>query len=41
MPSPSWKTSALTIRDPLHDDEERWITIGRDDFDRVLVVIYI
>jgi uncharacterized DUF497 family protein len=31
---------AVTIRDPFHDDEERWITIGRDAFGRVLVAVY-
>ena len=31
---------ALTIRDPFTWDEERWITLGRDLFGRVLVVIY-
>jgi len=33
-------SSAVTIRDEDSEDEERWITIGRDGFDRVLVVVY-
>jgi uncharacterized DUF497 family protein len=32
--------SAVTIPDDDSEDEERWVTIGRDAFDRVLVVIY-
>jgi len=32
--------SAVTIPDADHDDEQRWITIGRDAFDRLLVVVY-
>ena len=32
--------SAVTISDESSDDEERWVTIGRDTFDRVLVVVY-
>jgi uncharacterized DUF497 family protein len=31
---------ALTIRDPLSEDEERWITLGRDGRGRLLVVVY-
>jgi uncharacterized DUF497 family protein len=31
---------ALTLRDPFWDDEERWITMGRDALGRVLVVVY-
>jgi uncharacterized DUF497 family protein len=31
---------ALTQRDPTSEDEERWITIGRDMLGRVIVVIY-
>ena len=31
---------ALTIRDPLSETEERWITIGQDAASRVLVVVY-
>jgi uncharacterized DUF497 family protein len=31
---------ALTIRDPDSDEEERWITIGRDLLSRILVVVY-
>jgi hypothetical protein len=31
---------ALTLRDPLSEDEERWVTIGADALGRVLVVIY-
>jgi len=33
--------SALTIRDPFSDEEERWITLGMDSFARILVVVYI
>ena len=32
--------SAMTMRDPFSDDEERWVTIGRDVLGRVLVVVY-
>ncbi len=32
---------ALTIRDPLIDEEERWITMGIDGFRRLLVVVYV
>jgi len=32
--------SAVTIPDDDSDDEERWVTIGRDAFDRLLVVVY-
>ena len=32
--------TALTMRDPYPEDEERWITLGMDAFGRVLVVIY-
>ncbi|MGO9255988.1 MAG: BrnT family toxin [Bryobacteraceae bacterium] len=31
---------ALTMRDALSDDEERWVTLGLDAFGRVLVVVY-
>ena len=31
---------AITIRDSFSDEEERWITMGRDAMGRVLVVIY-
>jgi len=31
---------ALTIRDPSSEDEERWITLGSDAMERVLVVVY-
>lgn len=31
---------ALTLRDVLSDDEERWITIGQDTLGRVVVVVY-
>jgi uncharacterized protein len=31
---------ALTMRDPYAEDEERWITIGRDALSRVLVTVY-
>ena len=32
---------ALTIRDPFSEEEERWITLGRDALGRLLVVVYI
>jgi uncharacterized DUF497 family protein len=32
--------SAVTIADDDSEDEERWVTIGRDAFDRILVVVY-
>ncbi len=31
---------ALTIRDPFSAKEERWITVGSDASERVLVVVY-
>jgi uncharacterized protein len=31
---------ALTVRDPFSEDEERWITLGKDAAGRLLVVIY-
>jgi len=31
---------ALTMRDPFSEEEERWITLGRDALDRLLVVVY-
>jgi uncharacterized DUF497 family protein len=31
---------AVTIHDPFSNEEERWITLGRDAFGRVLVVVY-
>ena len=31
---------ALTLRDPFSEDEERWITLGRDGRGRLLVVVY-
>jgi uncharacterized protein len=31
---------ALTMRDPISDEEERWVTLGLDGFARVLVVVY-
>jgi uncharacterized protein len=31
---------ALTIRDPSSEDEERWITLGRNILGRVIVVVY-
>jgi hypothetical protein len=30
---------ALTIREPFSEDEERWITLGRDARGRLLVVV--
>lgn len=32
--------SALTMRDPYSDDEERWVTVGMDLTGRLLVVVY-
>ena len=32
--------AALTMRDALSDDEERWATLGLDAFGRLLVVVY-
>jgi uncharacterized DUF497 family protein len=32
--------SALTIRDPYSETEERWITLGLDALGRLLVVVY-
>jgi len=31
---------ALTMRDPSSDEEERWITLGRDGLGRLIVVVY-
>jgi uncharacterized DUF497 family protein len=31
---------ALTIRDPASDEEERWITLGRNSLGRLIVVVY-
>jgi len=31
---------ALTMRDPASDEEERWITLGRDGLGRLIVVVY-
>ena len=31
---------ALTVRDPFSEDEERWITLGKDAAGRLLVVVY-
>jgi len=31
---------ALTMRDPFAEDEERWITLGRDALGRILIVVY-
>jgi uncharacterized DUF497 family protein len=31
---------ALTMRDPSSDEEERWITLGRNSLARLIVVIY-
>jgi uncharacterized protein len=31
---------ALTMRDPFSEDEDRWITLGKDAFGRLLVVVY-
>jgi len=32
--------AAVTIPDEDSEDEERWVTIGRDAFERLLVVVY-
>ena len=32
--------SALSIRDPYTEEEERWITLGMDSFGRLLVVVF-
>lgn len=31
---------ALTMRDPFSEDEERWVTVGRDARGRLLIVVY-
>ena len=31
---------AVTISDPTSEDEERFVTIGADDRERVLVIVY-
>lgn len=31
---------ALTVRDPFSEDEDRWITLGKDAEGRLLVVVY-
>ena len=31
---------ALTVRDPFSEDEDRWITLGKDAAARLLVVVY-
>jgi uncharacterized DUF497 family protein len=31
---------ALTMRDPFSEEEERWITLGRDVLHRLVVVVY-
>ena len=31
---------ALTMRDPSSEDEERWITLGRNGLGHVIVVVY-
>jgi uncharacterized DUF497 family protein len=31
---------ALTMRDPFSDEEERWITLGKDVLGRLPVVVY-
>ena len=36
-----WKIDlALTVRDPFSEDEDRWITLGKDAAGRLLVVVY-
>ena len=32
---------ALTVRDPFSENEERWITLGRDFLGRLLVMVYV
>jgi len=32
--------SALTMRDALSNEEERWITLGMDSLGRLLIVVY-
>lgn len=31
---------ALTMRDSFSEDEERWITLGRNEANRILVVVF-
>jgi len=31
---------ALTMRDPSSEEEERWVTFGRNGLGRVIVVVY-
>jgi len=31
---------ALTVRDPFSEQEERWVTLGKDAFNRLLIVVY-
>ena len=31
---------ALTMRDPYSEEEERWVTMGKDALGRILVVVY-
>ncbi|MGH9358226.1 MAG: BrnT family toxin [Terriglobia bacterium] len=31
---------ALTVRDSFSEPEERWVTLGRDAFGRLLIVVY-
>ena len=31
---------ALTMRDPTSDEEERWITLGRNSLGRLIAVVY-
>ena len=31
---------ALTMRDPYSEQEERWVTVGKDALGRILVVVY-
>ena len=39
-PLQHWKTTSRQVRDPFSEDEERWITLGKDAAGRLLVVIY-
>lgn len=31
---------ALTVRDPFSEEEERWVTLGKDAFSRLLIAVY-
>lgn len=38
--SPTPLRRLRTIRDPFSEDEERWVTVGKDAAGRLLVVVY-